>query len=186
MEVDVHLVLDERMRAIEAVVVGALGGLILGLGCNRVGRQDAGLPLPPRGTGEAGLHAVQSQQLRDVMVRLRGLEFQRSPQELDDLDHQQVSLEQASAIAMELAGAANRIAEVAPETGLPSGDQTIFIELARELHAEATGLSADAAESRTGLFRSSMRRIEATCVKCHQLFRDVGGETIPFENRATE
>ena len=159
-------------RLAAALLTTAISALILSPNCARVGHRDVDLPLPSEITGKATRHAVQNRELRSIMTKLRGLTFERLPQELNDQGRRQDSLQETSSIAKELADSASRIAGVAAETGLTPSEQKVFLTLAGELQQRALKLSSYARKEQTRLVNSTMKEISTTCVNCHRLFRN--------------
>ena len=131
------------------------------------------LPMPPRSTGKAVMHAVHNEQLRDVMKGLRGASFDRLPQELDDPSRERASLQEASSHAQELAHAADRIAAIVGETGLTADEEQVFLGLAERLRDRAVALRAQADRRETRRIGTTMKEIDETCASCHTLFRVV-------------
>ena len=134
--------------------------------------RDVDLPMPPRSTGKAVAHAVHNEQLRDVMQGLGG-SFDRLPQELDDPSRERAVLQEASSRALELAHAADRIADIVGETGLTDDEQGVFLGLAGRLRDRAFELQAQADRRETRRIGTTMKEIDETCASCHTLFRTV-------------
>lgn len=150
-----------------------MAACLLALYC---GQRDYGmpdLPMPPTTTGRAGLHAVRNEQLREAMSGLRGVSFDRLPQELDDPGGQRARLQEASLLAEGLAQTAGRIADIAGEVGLSEDEQQVFLNLAEQLRSRALQLGGQAERRQTRLIGGTMNEIEDTCAACHTLFRDL-------------
>ena len=131
------------------------------------------LPMPPRSTGTAVMHAVHSGELREVMQRLRGASFERLPQELDDSSREQAYLQEASSRARDLALEAGRIDAIVDQIGLTADQQQVFLALAERLRTRALELRTQADLRQTRLIHATREEIDETCTGCHTLFRDM-------------
>jgi cytochrome c556 len=122
------------------------------------------------------------------MGQLRGLTFERLPQELDRANQERARLEEASSIASALAQGADRIQGTVEEIQLSQDAREVFLKLADRLREGALKLSSQASQGQTHLVDSTMKEIRATCVDCHHLFRSPIGAprnrflypTVPF------
>lgn len=119
------------------------------------------------------MHAIHNEQLREVMNGLRGVSFNRLPQELDDPGRQQAYFQEASSRAQELAQAAERIGGIVGQTGLTPDEQRVFLGLADVLRDRALLLQTRAERRQTRLINDAMKEINDTCAACHTLFRDM-------------
>lgn len=151
-----------------------IGAAVLLFACSCLSvRQDGGrLPLPTVATGKATRHAVDSAQLRDVMSELRGLSLDRLPQELENPGGRQSRLRETVSIAAALSNASTRISSVAADVGLNAEQQATFLAFASRLGDEARTLSGEASRGESRRLGRTMDAINATCVGCHNLFRD--------------
>jgi cytochrome c556 len=127
--------------------------------------------MPPVSTGNAIMHAVHDEQLREVMKDLRSASFDRLPQELDDPSRERAYLQETSSRAEDLAHAADQIAAIVDQTGLTTNQQQIFLELAARLRDRALQLRNQAERRQTRLINTTMKEIDDTCASCHELFR---------------
>ena len=159
------------MRLAKTGGAGTIALLLLS-SCSWVGQNGDRLPLPPVATGRATRHAVESAQLRDVMSELRSLSLDRLPQELENPSSQQSRLREVVSIAAELSKASTRISGVVDEVGLTSEQQETFLALASRLGEEAQTLSDEAGRGESSLVDRTMDEVNATCVACHDLFRN--------------
>lgn len=117
------------------------------------------------------MHAVQNEELREVMRSLGGTVFGRLPQELDDPGRERAALQAVSARAEELARAADRIAAIADQTGLTAERQQAFLDLADRLRDQTLLLRRQADDGQVRLLDGTMKEIDETCTSCHHLFR---------------
>lgn len=152
--------------------------LALAAGCAHKPPSGADLPLSPKATGEATLHAVHSEELRDIMSRVRGLAFERLPQELESQDRSVDHLQQAGFIARDLAQATHRMTSVAEHLDLTADEQVEFLRLAESLRTHAAELREHASQRRRRALRATMDQVNSTCVQCHELFREPGATSI--------
>jgi len=161
----------EATRKLQVATV-ALMACVAIAACGRPDR-SIDLPMPPASTGNAGMHAVHNEQLREVMNSLRGVSFDRLPQELDDPGMRQAYFQEAGSLAQDLAQAADRIASIVGQTGLTADEQQVFLGLTNVLRDRALLLQTRADRRQTRLINDAMKEINDTCVACHTLFRDM-------------
>jgi hypothetical protein len=129
--------------------------------------------MPSVPTGEAVMHAVRNEQLRDVMRGMRDPALDRLPQELDDPSRERAYLQDLSSHARDLAQDADRIGAIADRTGLTTDQQQVFLGLAGRLRNRALQLREQADLRQTRLIDATLKEIDDTCVACHALFRDL-------------
>lgn len=144
--------------------------MIMAMACSRPPPQTE-LPMPLRAPGTAVMHAVHSEELRDVMRSLPRTTFERLPQELDDPRRQASAFEAAGIRARALADTADRIATVVDGLELTPDERQVFLTLAWRLRDRALELQARADRRQPQLIDATMKEIDATCTSCHQLFR---------------
>lgn len=129
-------------------------------------------------TGSAALHAIDSNELRQVMGRMNGLMFERNltDQELDRQRHQALSQVIEAADGVEQAITA--ILATQPRLNLDAGEQKVFLALAVRLGEEAKTLKIQAVTHQDEQIPATLEKISTTCNACHQLFRDFGKHTV--------
>ncbi len=122
-------------------------------------------------TGDPALHAVHSDELKNLMNNLDGLTFSRMPQELGSGQQQKSYLEQTANIADAMAEAARKIPAVSGQLQLQQEEITLFQALSVKLEKQANELSNLARAGETRLARDQFAAITVTCNACHSAFR---------------
>ena len=123
-------------------------------------------------TGPAALHAVHSQELRQVMLESSGNTFERLPQELDQARQRREQLAEVARVAESMMLAANKIPAIAGDVQLEPREQELFITLASRLSTQAAQLKVQAEQMAMNSTQQTLQEIGATCISCHTLFRD--------------
>ena len=122
-------------------------------------------------SGGATLHATQNDQLRDLMVAMNSLLFERIHTELEaDLGREMAAREIAVA-ASKLRSNVNAITETLPKLNLPADQQPVFLALAAELGQRAQAIVDVANNRQYARLSPALDNLEQTCMACHHLFR---------------
>lgn len=160
-----------QKRVIGRVLLAGAGMLAVLTACQRLERRQD--PLAVTSTGDAALHAIQSDRLKGVMNELSGLNFERLPQELQQNGRRRAEhLEKAGALAAAMAEAAGKIPIALEGTELSQEEQQVFRALAKRLGEQASRLSDQVRADEGSAVDATMREINTTCVSCHTLFRN--------------
>lgn len=133
--------------------------------------EDAALEAPASAAGPA-LHAVRSERVRQIMVRMNALLYERMYTALE-LDRERArQLAALADTAAELAGTADAIPEALSDLDLPVEERTTFQALANQLYTRALELQGLAAANRYHALDAAIERLNETCNACHSLFRN--------------
>ncbi len=117
-------------------------------------------------------HALRSARLRDVMVRLDALVYERMYTELD-LDTERARHAGALAdAAADLAGTTDALPELAGGLALTDAEAGRFRDLANRLYSQAVEIQGLASREEYRQLRPAFERLQSTCGACHALFRD--------------
>ena len=122
-------------------------------------------PAPPL------LHTIHSDQLRQIMLRLNELAYEREYTELslDRLRAQQIETLVHEARA--LVDNANRLPDILGEEKLTEEEQITFTAVARQLYSETLQIEADIQANRYDNLTDRYRHLQRICNACHKLFR---------------
>lgn len=126
---------------------------------------------PGRDTTAPALKTVHSEQLREIMLRLNELAYER---EYTELGLDSLRARQIEALAKEtsiLVSNAERLTDILSEGELNESDQITFMAVANQLNAEVQNIQADVNANRFGNLHAGYRRLQQTCNACHRLFR---------------
>lgn len=133
----------------------------------------------PAGNGAPGdnestrplLHTIHSDQLRQVMLRLNELAYER---EYTELSLDRLRAEQIDSLVNEagaLVGNASRLADIQGEEKLTEEEKITFKAVARQLYSETLQIQADIQANRYENLQDSYSYLRRTCNACHKLFR---------------
>ncbi len=121
-------------------------------------------------TGKTILHAIHSDEIRNIMQRLDSLVYEREYTELElqKLNKKQIKLLTKEALA--LSQTAANLPNIDSLNNLSDEDQLTFNAMATELKGIAIELKkeSDANHETETLYI----KLQSTCNTCHQLFRD--------------
>ncbi len=126
-------------------------------------------------------HWVYSERLRAVMGEIDLKARTAWPQEVNAATGSVSEAERAEALGRmdplvtELAAAARRIPETLSGTRLSEGDRRSFQALVDTLGEQAESLKAQVTAKDLEAARRLLTEINATCVSCHDRFRDLSG-----------
>lgn len=127
-------------------------------------------------TGKPALHAVQSERLRNLMMQLNDLMFERMQTEVAlDRERRQLAGEIAAASAIMLATVKD-IPQALPALSLDSKERQSFLNLSARLEEQVTLLKQEAELNYVDAIPQRLERIVATCNACHQSFRKLPGK----------
>lgn len=120
----------------------------------------------------AALHAIDSNELRQLMNRMNALMFERNLTEQEmDSQRREVS-SRVIAAANGVDRALDGVIAALPRLNLDEGEQKTFHALALNLRGEALKLKAQAEANQVDDIPATLEKINATCTSCHVLFRD--------------
>jgi len=122
--------------------------------------------------GAPAMHAVRSDHLRSVMLRMDRLRYERM---YTALEIEEERLRQAGVladIAAELAGTADALPDVVGELELEESQRETFRSLADQLYTLAVELQGAASRKDYAALPVVMDKLDQTCNTCHQLFRN--------------
>jgi len=117
------------------------------------------------------LHTIHSDQLRQIMVRLNELAYER---EYTELSLDRLRAEQIESLVHEartLVDNASRLSDIPNEEKLTEEEQITFTAVARQLYSETLQIQADIKANRFENLQGSYRYLQQTCNACHKLFR---------------
>jgi len=126
-------------------------------------------------------HAVQSEELHDIMSRVGAEVRETWPQEIARLKARQAReqaperFEEIATTAGELANDAHAIPQAVPQTELAGPDREEFMRLVSQLESSARSLQNAAARQNQRGVQASLDRVRDTCKDCHRQFRAVAG-----------
>lgn len=123
-------------------------------------------------TGVPALHAIDSNELRNVMRRINNLMHERNltSQEMDS--QQRLATTQVIDAAKGLDESIDGIIAVMPSLKLAPGEDTAFRSLAVKLRDDAYKLKFQAETHQLELIPATLERMSSTCNSCHALYRD--------------
>ncbi len=117
------------------------------------------------------LHAIQSEQLRELMDRMDILMQESFMTEYEvDIERRKYALRIASG-ADNLSKTVIAITDLLPSLKLNAEDQHTFLTLANKLGNQAQTLQKQATQNQIDAIDNTMKQINATCASCHALFR---------------
>ena len=123
-------------------------------------------------TGVPALHAIDSNELRNVMKRINNLMLERNltSQEMDS--QQRLATTQVMTAAKGLDESIEGILAIMPSLKLAPGEDTAFRALAVKLKEDAYKLKFQAETHQLELIPTTLERMNSTCNSCHALYRD--------------
>ena len=123
-------------------------------------------------TGTPALHAIDSNELRNVMRRINNLMQERNltSQEMDS--QQRVAASHVIAAAKALDESIDGILATMPSLKLAPGEDTAFRSLAGKLRDDAYQLKFQAEGHQLETIPATLERMNTTCNSCHALYRD--------------
>ena len=119
------------------------------------------------------VHAIHSEKLRKIMIDLKGLAYDRLPQEMEIQEERTRHFERISQTADAMARYAPRIAETLSELDLRDNERRTFLELVEHLKTHALELRRHAAMGKWPETIEAMEAVKSTCAACHDLFRSL-------------
>ena len=124
-------------------------------------------------TGKPALHAIDSNDLRELMKRLNNLMYERNltSQEIDA--QQRIAETQVKNAANDLNQAIDGIIATMPKLNLDPSEQKVFHSLALNLREDAYKLKFEAEAHQLEAIPGTLEKMSATCTSCHALFRDL-------------
>lgn len=121
--------------------------------------------------GQPALHAIQNQELRELMDRMNGLMMERFMTEQEmDIERERFA-RQIIESAKTLAATASQLIDILPSLGLNSESQNAFHTLAKKLSEQAGNLEKQAENRRYTAISATLHEMTSTCMACHTLFR---------------
>lgn len=156
-------------RMVTCVALLTVGTGLLGVACSQHEKQDYGELVAGRETPER--HAIQSDELQEVMREIDTLALQRLPQEIDPEQARDRRIEKVAELADHLAVSASQIPHVVGQDQLQGDDWHEFVCLADKLRDQALELKAHAADRHVGNMERALESMTTTCNSCHSLFR---------------
>lgn len=124
-------------------------------------------------TGDPALHAVHSDRLREIMVELNDLAFDRLPQEMDPTAARDRRIREVSALAATLADDAGLLEGMLDADSHPEKDRRVFDSFAQKLGSQAKALMVAAEANDLGAMDDNLGELVATCNACHSTFRQL-------------
>ena len=124
-------------------------------------------------TGKPALHAVHSQQLRQIMRELKRLAMDRLPQEMDLHDAHQQQIAKLTNAALKISNTARHIPDALPEIKMSEENQKVFAGLAEKLRIQALDLYQRSQKGKLSDPSNALRELTPTCNACHSLFRNM-------------
>lgn len=123
-------------------------------------------------TGKPVLHAIDSEELRELMQRLNHLVYERNltAQELDT--QQRKAAAQLINAATDINQAIEGILAIKTSLDLDAGEQKVFISLAQSLRESAYKLKFQAESHQFDDIPDTLGKMSSTCTSCHSLFRN--------------
>jgi len=153
-------------------------GMLLAIGACHRARHGSG-PSPDQGDDVS--HAVHSVELRQTMNRLDEMQLKTWPQELQaeyaskDEYAAAKAFWEARRLAEGLAGATVTIRRAVDNTSISEVDRRSFLAQVETLREQAVRLERAAALGDRENMRRVLVSIDATCLSCHERFRDISG-----------
>ena len=125
----------------------------------------------PQKTDKAMLHAIHSEEVRNIMRRLKLLIYEReyTELELEKLRHQQIRLLVEEAKSLTITAA--QLPEIESLKKLNEEEQLTFNAMANQLHDVALELQKDIEANHRQELDKAYIKLQDTCNTCHRLFR---------------
>lgn len=118
------------------------------------------------------LHAVSSQELRDIMRRMNQLVYER---EMTALQIQAIHTKRHKELVdtvSDLVNSTDDLTKALPGLNMEKHDQITFKAMASQLLKEAKKIKRFAEENDHNAINSVYQDLDDTCNACHRLFRD--------------
>lgn len=122
-------------------------------------------------TGQPVLHAVHDEHLRELMVQMNSLLFERTRPETDIDRARRQYAGQIEATAQELSATVDAIITTLPSLRLNPSEQARFMALAGKLRDQAQRLSEQARGNQIDIIPATLDQMASICRCCHELFR---------------
>ena len=117
------------------------------------------------------LHAIYSDQLKNIMLRMNRLVYEREMTLLEVQLAREQHLQQLVDTVSELVRASEGLTDAIPGIELNSEDQVIFRAMANQLKDEARNIENLVKDKNYGAVDPAYQRLNETCNACHSLFR---------------
>lgn len=117
------------------------------------------------------LHAISSQELRDIMRRMNQLVYEREMTALQTQEIRTKRLEELLDTVSDLVNSADSLTTALPGLNLNKQDQITFKAMARQLQDEAQSVKRYAEDNDYISIDSVYQNLDDTCNACHRLFR---------------
>ena len=122
---------------------------------------------------QPALHALQDQELRELMDRMSGLMYERFMTEHEmDIERRKYARQIIEA-ANVLTSSAAALVKRAPILGMTAEESHAFMLLAQKLGHHADMLKHQAENNSFNTIASTLHEMKATCSACHTLFRKI-------------
>lgn len=119
------------------------------------------------------LHALQDQELRELMDRMSGLMFERFMTEHEmDIERRKYARQIIDA-ASTLQNSAAALIKRAPALGMTNDEQNAFLVMAQKLGHHAKLLKMQAETNSFNAISTTLHEMKSTCMACHTLFRKI-------------
>jgi hypothetical protein len=124
-----------------------------------------------RTSDRPALHAIQDQELRELMDRMNGLMLERfmTEHEMDVVRGKYTR--QIIATAITLQNTAGHLVNKIPHLNLTTDEENAFRGLADKLSQYATLLKTQAEHDAFNAIPATLHEMKSTCAACHTLFR---------------
>lgn len=123
-------------------------------------------------------HAIHSEQLRQVMAHMGNGVRETWPQEIaadKAREEREMRFDEAADLAAELAESARSIPQAVTTMDMTPDDRHAFMNEVQKLATLAERLRADARAQNREAMHQSLDQIKATCIECHNQFRQYTG-----------
>ena len=121
--------------------------------------------------GQPALHAIQDQELRELMGRMNSLMMERFMTEQEmDVERSRFARQIIDA-SKTLASTAKALLNKLPGLGLNAKEQSAFRMLAQKLEHQANSLQKQTQNRNFNAVSATLHDMTSTCMACHTLFR---------------
>ena len=117
------------------------------------------------------MHAISSQELRDIMRRMNQLVYEREMTALQTREMRTKRLKELIETVSDLVNSADKLTTALPGLNLNKEDQITFKAMARQLQDEAQNITRYAQDNDYISIDSVYQNLDDTCNACHRLFR---------------
>lgn len=117
-------------------------------------------------------NAIHSEEVRNIMRRLKLLNYEREYTELEIQKLSRKQIELLSEAAKALVEIAENIPDIASLKNLSDEGQIIFSKMANQLYDITYELKEGHGSNRHIVWEPTYQKLENTCKTCHRLFRD--------------